>query len=31
MMGGINFTVAIIAFGFMLWVTKDKWRGKIGL
>jgi len=31
MMGGLNFTVAIIALGFTLWVTRDKWRGKLGL
>ena len=31
MMGGINFTVGIIGLAFALWITKDKWRGKIGL
>jgi hypothetical protein len=31
MLGGINFMLGVIALGFALWVTRDKWRGKIGL
>jgi len=31
MLGGINLTLGIIALAFALWITKDKWRGKIGI
>ena len=31
MLGGINTTIGLIALAFALWVTRDKWRGKIGL
>jgi len=31
MLGGINLTLGIIGLAFALWITKDKWRGKLGL
>jgi len=30
-MGVPNFFLGIIALGFALYITKDKWRGKIGI
>jgi len=31
MLSGINFFLAIFGLAFALYITKDKWRGKIGL
>jgi len=31
MLGGINLTLGIIGLAFVLWITKDKWRGKVGI
>jgi len=31
MLGGINLTIGLLALGFTLWITRDKWRGKIGI
>jgi len=31
MLGGINLTVGLIGLAFALWITRDRWRGKIGL
>jgi hypothetical protein len=31
MLSGINFFLAIIGLGFALYVSRDKWRGKIGV
>ena len=31
MLGGINLTLGLIGLAFALWITQDKWRGKVGL
>jgi len=31
MLGGFNLMLGIIGLGFALYITQDKWRGKIGL
>ena len=31
MLGGFNLMLGIIALGFALYITEDKWRGKIGI
>ncbi len=31
MLGGINLTIGLIGLAFALWITRDRWRGKIGI